>query len=148
MKVILLEDVKGKGKKGQLINVPDGYARNCLFPKNLAKEANAQAMTELKNAESSKQHKIDVDKENANKAKSILDGKELIVHAKAGAQGGKLFGKVTSKEISDTIKSTYNLEIDKRKIELKSDIKTHGIFECHVKLYSGIIAKLNIKVTD
>mgnify|MGYP003296119381 CR=1 FL=1 len=148
MKVILLEDVKGKGKKGQLINVPDGYARNCLFPKNLAKEANAQAMTELKNAESSKQHKIDVDKENANKAKSLLDGKELIVHAKAGAQGGKLFGKVTSKEISDTIRSTYNLEIDKRKIELKSDIKTHGIFECQVKLYSGIIAKLNIKVTD
>ncbi|MDD5923797.1 MAG: 50S ribosomal protein L9 [Clostridia bacterium] len=148
MKVILLEDVKGKGKKGQLINVPDGYARNCLFPKNLAKEANAQAMTELKNAESSKQHKIDVDKENANKAKSLLDGKELIIHAKAGAQGGKLFGKVTSKEISDTIKATYNLEIDKRKIELKSDIKTHGIFQCQVKLYSGIIANLNINVTD
>ncbi len=148
MKVVLLADVKGQGKKGQLVNVSDGYARNFLFPRNLAKEADAQAMTELKNAESSKQHKIDVDKDNANKAKAALDGKEIVIHAKAGAQGGKLFGKVTSKEISEAIKSAYGLDIDKRKIELKSDIKTHGTYECVIKLYSGIIAKPVLKVTE
>ncbi len=148
MKVILLADVKGQGKKGQLVNVSDGYARNFLFPKNLAKEANAQAMTEFNNALSSKQHKIDVDKENANKAKAILDGKEIVVHAKAGSQGGKLFGKVTSKEVAESIKAAYGLDIDKRKIELKSDIKTHGTYECVIKLYSGIVAKPVLVVTD
>lgn len=148
MKVVLLQDVKGHGKKGELVSVSDGYARNFLFPKNLAKEANAQAMTELKNAEASKQFKIDTDIENANKYKSILDGSTVTIHAKSGGQSGKLFGKVTSKEISEAIKSSYNLTIDKRKIDLSADIKSHGTYSCTVKLYSGIIANVNIIVTE
>ena len=149
MKVVLLEDVKGYGKKGELVNVSDGYARNCLFPKKLAKEANAQALNEVKNAASAKQFKIDTDIKNANSAKDMLDGKTVTVHAKAGAQGGKLFGKVTTKEISDAIEKEYKLKIDKRKIEIAADIKAHGTYECSIKLYqSSICAKMNVIVTE
>ena len=148
MKVVLLEDVKGYGKKGDLVKVSDGYARNCLFPKKLAKEANAQAMNEIKNAASAKQFKIDTDIKNATEAKSKLDGNNVTVHAKAGSQGGKLFGKVTTKEISEAIEHDYSLKIDKRKIEIASDIKSHGTYECTVKLYQGISAKMNVVVTD
>ena len=146
MKVVLLTDVKGSGKKGELVNISDGYARNFLFPRKLAKEANAQAMNELKNAQAAAEHKVQVEKDNANEAKAKLDGKSVKITAKAG-QGGKLFGSVTSKEIAEAIKAQYQVTIDKRRIE-SSDIKAFGTFECEIKLYTGISAKIYVVVGE
>ncbi len=146
MKVVLLTDVKGSGKKGELVNVSDGYARNFLFPRKLAKEANAQAMNELKNAQAAAEHKIQVEKDNANAAKEKLDGKSVKITAKAG-QGGKLFGSVTSKEIAEAVKAQYQVAIDKRRIE-SADIKAFGTFEAEIKLYAGISAKLYVVVGE
>ena len=98
MKVILTQDVKGLGKKGELVNASDGYARNFLFPRNLAAEANSQAMTELKNRENSKKHKIDVETQEAKDTAAKINGKTVKVTAKPG-QGGRLFGSVTAKEM-------------------------------------------------
>ncbi|MBQ2971520.1 MAG: 50S ribosomal protein L9 [Ruminococcus sp.] len=145
MKVVLLQDVKGLGKKGELVNASDGYVRNFLFPKNLAKEANAQAMNELKNAEQSKQYKIDTAIKNANEAKAKLEGSTFVMNAKAGANG-KLFGSITAKEISAEIKKQKGIEVDKRKITLSSDIKTCGVYDVEVKLYTSITAKVSVEV--
>lgn len=145
MKVILLQDVKGLGKKGELVNASDGYVRNFLFPKKLAKEANAQAMNELKNAEQSKQFKIDTQIAQANKAKSELEGSVFVMNAKAG-NNGKLFGSITAKEISAEIKKQKGIEVDKRKITLSSDIKTCGVYDVEIKLYTSIIAKVQVEV--
>lgn len=145
MKVILKQDVKGNGKKGQIINVSDGYARNFLFPKGLAVEANAQAMNEYNNAVSSKEHHEQVLKDAANANKKVLDSAEVIITAKAGA-GDRLFGSVTSKEIAAELKKAYNLDIDKKKIVLDSDIKAFGSYTVPVKLYAGITANLKVTV--
>ena len=147
MKVVLLADVQGRGKKGELVNVSDGYARYYLFPHKLAKEANAQAMSELKNAEQARQHKIEVEKAAAKEAVEKINGKTLKLYAKAG-QGGRLFGSVTAKEISEELKKSYGLQVDKRKIDLSSDIKSFGTFECEVKFYTGISAKIFVMVSE
>lgn len=147
MKVILLADVKGTGKKGELVNASDGYARNYLIPRKLAKEANAQAMNELKNAEASKQHKIQVDKENANEAAGKINEKTIKMTAKAG-QGGRLFGSVTAKEIAEELKKQFGVDVDKRKIELDGEIKAFGTYHCEVKLYTGISAKVYVVVSE
>ncbi len=141
MKVVLLEDIKGSGKKGEMINVSDGYARNYLFPRKLAKEANAQAMNELKNAEEAKAFKIKSETEAAQKTADQINGKSVKLFAKAG-QGGRLFGSVTSKEIAEELKKQFKVDIDKRKIAMDGDIKAFGTFECEIKLYNGISAKV------
>ncbi|QEY34313.1 50S ribosomal protein L9 [Caproiciproducens galactitolivorans] len=141
MKVVLLEDIKGSGKKGELINVSDGYARNYLFPRKLAKEANAQALNELKNAEAAKAYKIKTEKEAAQKIADTINEKSVKLYAKAG-QGGRLFGSVTAKEIAEELKRQYGVDIDKRKIVMDGDIKAFGTYECEVKLYNGITAKI------
>lgn len=147
MKVILLDDVKGSGKKGQLVNVSDGYARNFLIPRKLAKEANAQALNELKNAEQAKKHKIETEKANAEETAKRLSGKTIKIEAKAG-QEGKLFGSVTSKEIAGELQKVYGVTVDKRKIETKEDIKNYGTYECEIKLYTGISAKIYVTVGE
>ncbi|MCQ2514722.1 MAG: 50S ribosomal protein L9 [Ruminococcus sp.] len=147
MKVILLQDVKALGKKGELVEASDGYARNFLLPKKLAKEANAQAMNEYKNAESSKNFKIATEKAQAESYKQKLEGKVFEMKAKAG-QGGKLFGSVTSKQVAEEIKKQYSINIDKRKVVLENDIKEFGTYKAEVKLYSGISAKIDVKVTE
>ena len=146
MKLVLLQDVKSLGKKGQLVNASDGYARNFLIPKGLAKEANAQAMNEYKNAENSKKYKQEQEIAAAENAKSVLDGKTLEIKTKAG-KSGKLFGAVTSKDVSLNIKQQYNLDIDKHKISM-NDIKDLGTYTAKIKLYSGISAELNVSVTE
>ena len=143
MKVVLLADVKGVGKKGELINASDGYARNFLLPRKLAKEANAQAMNELKNAEASKAYKIKTETDEAKRAAEALEGKSV----KAGLNG-KLFGAVTAKEVAQEIKKQFGLEIDKRKINLSGDIKAFGVYPAEIKLYAGITAKLSVAVTE
>ena len=147
MKVVLLADVKGSGKKGELVNVSDGYARNFLFPKKLAKEANAQAMNELKNAEEAKAYKIKTDTENAQKAAQVLEGKTVKLTAKAG-QGGRLFGSVTAKEIAEAVKQQFKVEVDKRKIVIDGDIKAFGTYHCEVRLYTGVSAKIFVMVGE
>ena len=147
MKVVLLADVKGSGKKGELVNVSDGYARNFLFPKKLAKEANAQALNELKNAEESKAFKIKQETQAAQASADKINGKSVSILAKAG-QGGKLFGSVTAKEIAEAIKKQYGVDVDKRKIDTKGDMKAFGTYECEVKLYSGITATVKAVVTE
>ena len=147
MKVVLLADVKGSGKKGELVNVSDGYARNFLFPKKLAKEANAQALNELKNAEESKAFKIKQETEAAQASADKINGKSVSILAKSG-QGGKLFGSVTAKEIAEAIKKQYGVDVDKRKIDTKGDMKAFGTYECEVKLYSGITATVKAVVTE
>jgi large subunit ribosomal protein L9 len=146
MKVILLQDVKGHGKKGELCNVSDGYARNFLFPKKLAIEADNTALNELKNREAAAAHhkKEEIDAANATAQK--LNGKTVTVTAKAGSNG-KLFGSVTSKEIAIAIKNTLGVEIDRKKMNVK-DIKNFGEYTAEIKLYTGITAKLTVKVTE
>lgn len=146
MKVILTQDVKGSGKKGELINAADGYARNFLLPKGLAIEANNQAIGELKAKEASKQHKIQVEKEAAMETAKRLEGKTVNLTAKAGA-GGKLFGSVTTKEIADAIKKQYGAEVDKKKINV-NEIKAFGTYTAEVKLYTGIAAKMTVEVGE
>ncbi len=147
MKVILLADVKGSGKKGTVVNVSDGYARNFLLPRKLAKEANPQALNELNNEIKAKEHKIEVEKSEALKDANKLEGKTIKIIASAG-KGGKLFGSVTSKEIAKEIHDKLGVTIDKRKIVLKTDIKTYGTYECEIKLYNGISAKVFVSVSE
>ena len=145
MKVILNQDVKGTGKKGDLVNVSDGYARNFLFPRKLAVEANAQAMNEKNSKESAAAFRLAEEKAAAEAKKAKIHGKTLKIVGKAG-QSGKLFGSITPKEIVEVLKNQYGLDIDTKKISLKSEIKTFGTFECDVKLYTGIVAEMNIEV--
>lgn len=146
MEVILNQDVKSLGKKGEKVTVAEGYARNFLFPRKLAVEVSAQTITELKNRESSNQHKIDTDIANAKAAAAKLNEKHLKITAKAGANG-KLFGSVTSKEVASEIKTQLGITVDKRKVVM-NDIKTFGTYECEVRLYQGISAKLFVVVGE
>ncbi len=144
MKVILLADVKGQGKKGELCNVSDGYARNFLFPKNLAVEANTASMAEMKSREDAKAHHIKEEKAAAAALAEKIEGKRFTVTAKAGANG-KLFGSVTTKEVVAAVKAQLGVEIDKKKVTM-NDIKSYGEYNAEVKLYNGINAKFIVEV--
>lgn len=146
MEVILKKDVKGLGKAGDKVKASDGYARNFLFPKGLAVEANAQTLTEYKNSEASKQHKIDVDIANAKDAQSKLNGKTVRLTAKAG-QNGRLFGSVTAKNVAEAITKQLGVTVDKRKLSV-ADIKNFGTYSAEVKLYTGISATLTVEVSE
>lgn len=145
MKVILKADIKGVGKKDQVINASDGYARNFLFPKNLAVEANAENMSKLKAKQDSNAYKKLQEKEEAKKIAEKISKILLKVPVKVG-ENGKIFGGVSAKEISDLLKKEYKIEIDKKKIELKETIKTLGIRTITIKLYEGVIGNLKIDV--
>lgn len=147
MKVILKADVKGKGKAGELCNVSDGYARNYLFPRGLAMEANAQAMNELRNREEANAHRKQVEREDAEGAAKTLEGKTVTLTAKAGS-AGRLFGAVTAKEIAEAVKKELGVDVDKRKIVLDADIKACGVYEVEVKLLAGVTAKMKVSITE
>ncbi len=144
MKVILLADVKGHGKKGELCNVSDGYARNFLFPKKLAVEADNTALNELKNREQSVAHHKQEEINTANATAKLLNGKTVTVKAKAGSNG-KLFGSVTSKEIAAEIENSLKVKIDRKKMQV-ADIKNFGEYTAEIKLYQGISAKVTVVV--
>ena len=146
MKVILKADVKSLGKAGDLVNTSDGYARNYLFPRGLAMEANAKAMNEFKNREKAKAFHKQEEIKAANALREQLEGKTFKVTAKAGANG-KLFGSVTSKDVAEQIKKQLGEEIDKRKIVM-DDIKAFGTVEAEVKVYTGISAKIYVQVAE
>ena len=145
MKVILLDNIMGVGKKDEIINASDGYARNFLFPKKLAVEANNENMSKLKAKKQSEQYKKDVNKENAEKIAKKLDDITLTIKVKAG-ENGKIFGGVTSKEISEELKKQYKIDIDKKKIILNENIKNLGSFDISMKLFEGVTGKLKVKV--
>lgn len=146
MKVILKQDVKNLGKKGEMVNTSDGYARNYLFPRNLAMEANAQALTELKNREKAEAHRLEQEKKAAEEAADRINGITFKISAKAG-QNGKLFGSVTAKEIAERISEQLAIEVDKRKISVE-DIKNYGTYEAEIKLHPGIAAKFYVMVGE
>lgn len=145
MKVILLQDVQGTGKKGEIKEVKDGYARNCLIRKGLAQEATNANLNLLQGQKDSAQHKIDVEIANAKGVASKLEGKTVTVTAKAG-QNDRLFGTVTSKEVSAAIKNSLGLDVDKKKINIAMKIEGFGDFSADAKLYSGVTAKFTVSV--
>lgn len=147
MKVIFIQDVKGTGKKGEVKEVKDAYARNCLIKKGLAVEATNENLNHLEGQKASAQHKLDVEAANAQKIKDAINGKTLVIKAKAG-QGGKLFGSVTGKDISALIKRDFGFDVDKRKISTKTDIKSFGTFEAEARLFTGIVAQFSVSVTE
>ena len=147
MKVIFTQDVKGSGKKGEIKNVADGYARNCLLSKGLAVEATPKNLSDLKGKQDSAQHKIDVEKAEAGKTAEVINGKKVVIKAKTGS-AGKLFGAVTSSQIADAVAEQYGQKVDKKKINLKTEIKNFGEYEAEIKLYTGISAKVTVEVTE
>ncbi len=147
MKVVLLKDVKGQGKKDDVVNVSDGYARNFLFPKGLAVEAGTQIMNEIKNRESSRLHKIELEKAAANEIKSKLENAVVKITGKAGGDG-RLYGSVTSSEIADELEKQHAITVDRRKIVIANPVKAVGTYEFDVKLYPEITGKIKVVVSD
>ena len=147
MKVIFTQDVKGSGKKGEVKEVSDGYARNFLIGKGLAVEANAKNMSELAGKKSSEQHKADVAKQEAIDAAAKLNGKTVEIKAKAG-QGGKLFGAVTAGHVADAILSQLGIKTDKKKVALASEIKAFGTYSAEIRLHPGVTETVNVKVVE
>lgn len=147
MKVILLEDVKSLGKKGQIVEVSDGYARNFVLPKKLGVEATGKNMNDLKLQKANEEK---VAKEQLEAAKAFaaeMETKEVIVSIKSG-EGGKTFGSISSKEIAEAAKTQCGMEIDKKKIQMSEQIKSLGVYEVTVKLHPQVAGKLKVKVQE
>lgn len=145
MKVILLQDIKNVGKKDEIINANDGYARNFLFPKKLAVEATKDNLLKLQAKKDSKEHKKSLEIEEFKKQAKELEKITLQLKVKAG-DNGKIFGGVTAKEIAEELKKQYKIEIDKKKIVLKETIKNIGRFSVDIKFGDGITAKLTLNI--
>ena len=147
MKVILLKDVKGSGKQGDIINVADGYARNFLIGKGLALEATAKNLNDLAGKKASAQHKIDVETADNQAISDKIKDKEVVVKAKAG-QGGKLFGAVTAGNVADVVKEQLGVSVDKKKIALSSEIKAFGTYTAEIKFLAGVSEKITVNVVE
>ena len=147
MKVVLLQDVKAQGKKDQVVEVSDGYARNFLFPKKLAVPADEKVINDIKSKQSSAKHREEVERENARALAKKLGESTVKVTAEAGADG-RFYGAVTSKDIAEALKAQFAIEVDKRKILLDAPIKAFGTYKIEIKLYADISGKLNVKVTE
>lgn len=146
MKVILQADVKGTGKKGQVFEVADGYARNFLFPKKLAIEATPGNIQDITHKQALEDRRKVKEKEAAVELAGKLNALQIEVKTKTG-EGGRLFGSVTGKEIADALKKQHGFEVDKRKLDLKDPIKALGNYEVHVKIHADVIAKLQVHVS-
>lgn len=147
MKVILLQDVKGTGKKGELHDVSDGYARNFLLPRKLAQNATTQAMGEMKAKQEANAYHAEMNRQAAQELSVKLSAITVKIHAKAGT-GGRLFGAVTNKEVAEELSRQAGQEIDKRKVSLSADVKAHGEYEATVKLHKGIAAAVKVIVCE
>ena len=145
MKVILLDNIKGVGKKDEVINASDGYARNYLLPKKLAVEANAENMNKLNNKKESANYKKDMEKQNAEELAKKIKGIMLKIKVKAG-ENGKIFGGVSAKDIAEAFEAQHNIKIDKKKVDLKETIKTLGVHTVPIKLFEGIIGNIKVDV--
>lgn len=147
MKIILLQDEKKLGKKGDIIEVSEGYARNYILPKKIGVEANAKNMNDLKLQKANEEKKAREQLEAAQALAEVLATKQVAVKIKAG-EGGKAFGSVSSKEIAAACKEQHNIEIDKKKIVLQDSLKNFGTYEVGIKLHSKVTAKLTVKVEE
>ena len=147
MKVILLADVKGQGKKDQLVEVSDGYARNFLLPRKLAKPADNQAVTELRNKQAAAQHKIDTDRANAKAIAEKLTTFQVLFRVGA-SEDGRLYGAITSKDIAEKLAADHGITVDKRKITMAEPIKAYGSYEVDVRLYTDVSGKIRLIVTQ
>ena len=145
MKVVLLQDVQGKGKKDEIVNVSDGYARNYLIPRKLAVEADAKILNEIRVKEAAKARRIELEKQAARETAAKFEAMLVKISVQAGADG-KFYGSVTNKDIADALTEQYGIEIDKRKIVLDAPIKAYGTYTVDVKLYPEIAGKLNVLV--
>ena len=144
MKVILLKDIKGTGKKDQIIEASDGFARNFLFPKGLAREASATNLNAIENAKAAQKHREDVERAKAEETRKALSGKAIKIVAR-GAEGGRLYGSVTAQEIADELFKQYGVKVEKRRIDV-ANIRNAGDFTVSVWLYAGITAEMTAKV--
>ena len=147
MKVILLSDVKGQGKKGEIVNVSDGYARNFLFPRNLAQEANAQNLNSAQVRQDAAAHKKAVEKKNAEELAAQLADRGVTIQAKCGSTG-RLFGAITNAEIAEALSAQTGLDIDKRKVVLQNPIKELGTYTVTLKLYAGVQTNIRLTVQE
>lgn len=147
MKVILLQDVKSLGKKGEIVNVSDGYARNYVLPKELGVEANAANMNDLKLQKANADKKAQEQLEAAQELAALLETKEVVLTMKSG-EGGKAFGSISSKEIAAAAKQQCALDLDKKKIQLPEAIKALGVYEVNIKLHTKVTGKLRVKVVE
>ena len=147
MKVVLLADVKGQGKKDEIVNVSDGYARNFLFPRKLAIEADAKVLNEIKGREASLKHKIEVETAEAKALAARLDSILVKIPASSGADG-RLYGSITAKDISETRAKEYSITVDKRKIQLSDAIRAYGKYDLDVKLYTDVVGKIHVLVCN
>lgn len=147
MKVILLADVKGQGKKNDVIEVSDGYGKNFLIPRKLAKVADAQSLNDVKVKEAAKQYRIETEKKEARELAERLTAVLVKIPTSGGADG-RLYGSVTSKDIVERLKADTGIEIDKRKLVLSDPIKAYGKYEVEVKLYTEITGKINVLVCE
>lgn len=147
MKVILNQDIKGQGKKGQMVEVSDGYARNFLLPKNLAKEATKENINVMQGKQASAEHRLQVEKQEAEELREKLKDLVVVIKTKAGANG-KLFGSVTSKEVAQELKMQHHIVLDKKKLVIPDGIKTLGVTEVEVKIYQGVSGKLRVNVVN
>ena len=147
MKVVLLADVKGQGKKNDIINVSDGYARNFLLPRKLAVEADAKVLNEIKGREDSRKHKIEVETAEAKALAAKLDTILVKIHASSGADG-RLYGSVTAKDIVEHLEKDHGITVDKRKIQLSDPIRAYGQYDMDVKLYTDVVGKLHVLVCN
>lgn len=145
MKVILNQDVKGQGKKGDLVNVSDGYARNFLLPKNLAKEATKENLNVMQGQKESQEYRKQKELEEAQDLQKRIAELTVNIKAKAG-ENGKLFGSVTSKEIAEELKMQHHIKLDKKKFVLPDGIKTLGVTQVDIKLHPGVVGKLKVMV--
>ncbi len=147
MKVILLCDVKGQGKKDQIVEVSDGYARNFLFPQKKAVPADAKATNELKNKEESKQYKINEDRKAAQAIAEKINNVEIEIVMGHGADG-RLYGSVTAKDIAEQLKAKLGIDVDKRKIQMKDSIRAYGKHEVQIKIHPEVTAKFVVHVHE
>lgn len=147
MKVILIKDVKGSGKKDDILNVADGYARNFLIARGFAIEATSKNLNDIEGKKASQQHKLDVEKKEALEMAKKLEGKTVVAKAKAGS-GGRLFGSITSATIAELIEKQYNCKVDKKKINLSSDLKAFGDYSAEIKIVQGVSCKIKISVIE
>lgn len=146
MKIVLKKDAKGLGKKGEIVTVSDGYARNFLLPKGIGAIADAKAESELKNQISSREFKEKQEREAAEELKKTLEKIEVSAKAVAGSDG-RLYGSITNSHVATLLEEQHKIKIDKRKIEMDA-IKSFGVFHVQIKLYNGIAASLKVSVTE
>lgn len=145
MKVVLLKDVKAQGKKNDVIEVSDGYARNYLIPRKLAIEADNAVLNSIRGKEEAQRHKIEVETAEARAIAARLDTLLIKIPASCGADG-RLYGSITSKEIAERLEKDYSIKVDKRKIQLSDPIRAYGKYDLDVKLYTDVVGKLHVLV--